>query len=188
MSDDQFDRVIDVNLKGVYNCTKAVVDIMLAAELRLHPQRLVDRRHLRQFRPDQLRGDQVRRHRHGQDLGARARAARASAPTRSVRASSTRRSSASMPDKVVKMIGRQRSARSPRPARGNREHLRLARLRRGELHQRRGHRSLGRRHDLIGRVAAWRRRARAALEQHGRRHLAGRSHARRLATACLCLP
>ena len=29
MSDDQFDRVIDVNLKGVYNCTKAVVDIML---------------------------------------------------------------------------------------------------------------------------------------------------------------
>ena len=30
MSDDQFDRVIDVNLKGVYNCTKAVVDIMVA--------------------------------------------------------------------------------------------------------------------------------------------------------------
>ena len=30
MSEDQFDRVIDVNLKGVDNCTKAVVDIMLA--------------------------------------------------------------------------------------------------------------------------------------------------------------
>ncbi len=30
MSEDQFDRVIEVNLKGVYNCTKAVVDIMLA--------------------------------------------------------------------------------------------------------------------------------------------------------------
>jgi 3-oxoacyl-[acyl-carrier protein] reductase len=29
MTDDQFDSVIDVNLKGVYNCTKAVVDIML---------------------------------------------------------------------------------------------------------------------------------------------------------------
>ncbi len=29
MTDDQFDRVIDVNLKGVYNCTQAVVDIML---------------------------------------------------------------------------------------------------------------------------------------------------------------
>ncbi len=30
MTDDQFDSVIDINLKGVYNCTKAVVDTMLA--------------------------------------------------------------------------------------------------------------------------------------------------------------
>ena len=29
MTDDQFDRVIDINLKGVYNCTKAVVDTMI---------------------------------------------------------------------------------------------------------------------------------------------------------------
>ena len=29
MTDEQFDKVIDVNLKGTYNCTKAVVDIML---------------------------------------------------------------------------------------------------------------------------------------------------------------
>jgi 3-oxoacyl-[acyl-carrier protein] reductase len=29
MTEDQFDQVIDVNLKGVYNCTRAVVDIML---------------------------------------------------------------------------------------------------------------------------------------------------------------
>ena len=29
MTDDQFERVIDVNLKGVYNVTKAVVDIMI---------------------------------------------------------------------------------------------------------------------------------------------------------------
>ncbi|MDR3428422.1 MULTISPECIES: beta-ketoacyl-ACP reductase [Silvimonas] len=29
MSDEQFDRVIDINLKGVYNCTKAVVDTMI---------------------------------------------------------------------------------------------------------------------------------------------------------------
>jgi 3-oxoacyl-[acyl-carrier protein] reductase len=29
MTDEQFERVIDVNLKGVYNVTKAVVDIML---------------------------------------------------------------------------------------------------------------------------------------------------------------
>jgi 3-oxoacyl-[acyl-carrier protein] reductase len=30
MTDDQFDKVIDINLKGVYNCSRAVVDIMLA--------------------------------------------------------------------------------------------------------------------------------------------------------------
>jgi len=30
MTDDQFDRVIDINLKGTYNCTRAVVDIMVA--------------------------------------------------------------------------------------------------------------------------------------------------------------
>jgi 3-oxoacyl-[acyl-carrier protein] reductase len=29
VQDEQFERVIDVNLKGVYHCTKAVVDIML---------------------------------------------------------------------------------------------------------------------------------------------------------------
>ncbi len=30
MSDEQFDRVIDINLKGTYNCARAVVDVMLA--------------------------------------------------------------------------------------------------------------------------------------------------------------
>jgi 3-oxoacyl-[acyl-carrier protein] reductase len=30
MSDEQFERVIDVNLKGTYNCARAVVDIMIA--------------------------------------------------------------------------------------------------------------------------------------------------------------
>ena len=29
MTEDQFDRVIEVNLKGVFNCTQAVVDLML---------------------------------------------------------------------------------------------------------------------------------------------------------------
>lgn len=29
MTEEQFDKVIDINLKGVYNCTKAVVDVML---------------------------------------------------------------------------------------------------------------------------------------------------------------
>ena len=32
MSDEQFDTVIEVNLKGVYNCTRAVVDIMIAQQ------------------------------------------------------------------------------------------------------------------------------------------------------------
>jgi 3-oxoacyl-[acyl-carrier protein] reductase len=32
MTDEQFDRVIDINLKGVYNCTRAVVEIMLAQQ------------------------------------------------------------------------------------------------------------------------------------------------------------
>jgi 3-oxoacyl-[acyl-carrier protein] reductase len=32
MTDDQFDKVIDINLKGVYNCTRAVVGIMLAQQ------------------------------------------------------------------------------------------------------------------------------------------------------------
>jgi 3-oxoacyl-[acyl-carrier protein] reductase len=32
MTDEQFDKVIDINLKGVYNCTRAVVDIMLAQQ------------------------------------------------------------------------------------------------------------------------------------------------------------
>jgi 3-oxoacyl-[acyl-carrier protein] reductase len=30
MTDEQFDKVIDINLKGVYNSTRMVVDIMLA--------------------------------------------------------------------------------------------------------------------------------------------------------------
>ncbi|WP_269533105.1 beta-ketoacyl-ACP reductase [Chitinimonas sp. BJYL2] len=30
MTEEQFDRVIDINLKGVFNCAKAVVDIMVA--------------------------------------------------------------------------------------------------------------------------------------------------------------
>ncbi|HUO44537.1 MAG TPA: 3-oxoacyl-ACP reductase FabG [Burkholderiales bacterium] len=32
MTEEQFDRVIEINLKGVYNCTKAVVDVMLAQQ------------------------------------------------------------------------------------------------------------------------------------------------------------
>ncbi|WP_028535577.1 3-oxoacyl-ACP reductase FabG [Paludibacterium yongneupense] len=30
MTDEQFDKVIDINLKGVYNCARAVIDTMIA--------------------------------------------------------------------------------------------------------------------------------------------------------------
>jgi 3-oxoacyl-[acyl-carrier protein] reductase len=32
MTDEQFDKVIDINLRGVYNCTRAVVGVMLAQQ------------------------------------------------------------------------------------------------------------------------------------------------------------
>jgi 3-oxoacyl-[acyl-carrier protein] reductase len=66
MTDEQFERVIDVNLKGTFNCARAVVDIMIAqgAGVILNASSVVG----------QLCGQQVRGHRHGQDLGARARA------------------------------------------------------------------------------------------------------------------
>src|SRR6186997_1232231 len=32
MTEEQFDRVIEINLKGVFNCTKAVVNTMLAQQ------------------------------------------------------------------------------------------------------------------------------------------------------------
>jgi 3-oxoacyl-[acyl-carrier protein] reductase len=32
MTDEQFDKVIDVNLKGTYNCAKSVIDTMLAQQ------------------------------------------------------------------------------------------------------------------------------------------------------------
>ena len=43
MSDEQFDRVIDINLKGTYNCARAVVDIMIAQNSGRHPECLVGR-------------------------------------------------------------------------------------------------------------------------------------------------
>ena len=73
MTEDQFDNVIEINLKGVYNCTKAVVDVDARAAVGRHPQRVVDRGPVRQFRPDELCRQQIRRDRHGEDVGARAR-------------------------------------------------------------------------------------------------------------------
>ena len=76
-------------------------------------------------------------------------AARASAPTRSARDSSRRRSSATIPEKVLKAIEDRVPLGRLGAARGDRQHLRVARVGRGELHQRRGDRGFGRRDDLI---------------------------------------
>ena len=114
------------------------------AELGLHPQRVVDRRHLRQLRPDQLRRDQVRRHRHGQDLGARARP---QGHPRQRDLPGLHRDADPRDDarQGHQDDGGQGADGPARPARGDRQHLRVARVRRSVLHQRRGDRGLRRR-------------------------------------------
>ncbi len=56
LSDEQFDSVISVNLKGVFNCTRAIAPRMIEAGggVILSASSVVG--HVRQFRPDQLRG------------------------------------------------------------------------------------------------------------------------------------
>ena len=68
MTDEQFDLVIDINLRGVYNCAKAVVDTMVAqgGGVILNASSVVG---VWQLRPDQLRRHQVWRDRFRQDLG-----------------------------------------------------------------------------------------------------------------------
>ena len=73
MSDEQFDAVVDVNLKGVFVCTRAVTPSMIAAGGGTILNASSRRRAVRQLRPDELRRHQVRRHRHDQSLGARTR-------------------------------------------------------------------------------------------------------------------
>ncbi len=72
MSDEAFDAVIDVNLRGVFYCTRAVAPHMIRQAVRRHPHGIVDRRPVRQFRPDQLRRHQGGGHQHDAHLGARA--------------------------------------------------------------------------------------------------------------------
>ena len=64
MTDEAWDAVLDVNLKGVFHCTRAVVPHMIAARRRRRAERVVGGGPLRQLRPDQLRGHQGGRHRH----------------------------------------------------------------------------------------------------------------------------
>ena len=79
MTDEAWDAVLGVNLKGVFHCTRAVVPHMIrgGGGVILNASSVVGP--LRQLRPDELRGHQGGRHRHDAHLGARARASTRSA-------------------------------------------------------------------------------------------------------------
>jgi NAD(P)-dependent dehydrogenase (short-subunit alcohol dehydrogenase family) len=68
MTLEQFDRVIDVNLRGVFHCSAGGGRHHGGPGLGRDPECLVGGGHLRQLRPDQLCGHQVRRDRLHQDL------------------------------------------------------------------------------------------------------------------------
>ena len=77
MSDDDFDTVINVHLRGTFTCVREAVDLHARERDRRphHLHRLADRS-ARQLRPDQLRRRQGRDRRHGAHLGAGAQARR----------------------------------------------------------------------------------------------------------------
>ena len=56
MTDDTFDSVISVNLKGVFHCARAVVPHMIRSGGGIDSERRLHRRPLREFRADELRG------------------------------------------------------------------------------------------------------------------------------------
>ncbi len=74
MNEDQWDRVIAVNLKGVYNCTKAIAPHHDRQGFRQNHKYILSGGRIRQLRPDQLRCHQSRRHWHDKGLGQGTRA------------------------------------------------------------------------------------------------------------------
>jgi 3-oxoacyl-[acyl-carrier protein] reductase len=151
MSEDQFDRVIDVNLKGVYNCTKAVVDIMLTQNSGciLNASSIVGiygnfgqtNYAATKFGVIGMVKTWAR------ELGRKGIRANAICPgfieTPIL---------AKMPAKIVAMMAERVPMGRPRKAGRDRRHLRVARLQRGVVHQRRGHRSIGRRNAVGARA------------------------------------
>ena len=162
MTEEQFDDVIDVNLKGVYNCTKAVVDIMLeqhsgcilnaSSIVGLYGNFGQTNYAASKFAVIGMMKTWAR------ELGKKGIRSNAICPgfieTPILK---------SMPHKVIADDGREGPDGAPRPARRDRQHVRVARVRRSELHQRRRDRGFGRRHHLSRggpTVAALRRRMR----------------------------
>ena len=174
MTDDQFERVIDVNLKGVYNVTKAVVDIMIeqnsgcilnaSSIVGLYGNFGQTNYAATKFGVIGMVKTWAR------ELGRKGIRANAICP-----GFISTPILASMPEKVVRMMEETRAARPPRHARGDREHLRVARVRRGVVHQRRRDRGLGRRDDL--RVAAPARAVGLEADPRGRDPLRPAPHA-----------
>ncbi len=69
MTEEQWDAVISVNLKGYFNYNKAAAMRLQGPEVRQDRQHLVDQRDARQVRAVELRGVQGRRDRHVQVAG-----------------------------------------------------------------------------------------------------------------------
>ncbi len=69
MSEEDFDFVVTVNLKGAFLCAQAVVPYMIRGRRGSDSQCLFGRGDRWQFRPDELRCDQSRGDRNDQSLG-----------------------------------------------------------------------------------------------------------------------
>ena len=76
MSEEDFDAVVAVHMKGTFNCARHAAPLHEGRGLRAHHQRHVAGRPARQLRPDQLRRGQGRDHGHDVRVGDRARQVR----------------------------------------------------------------------------------------------------------------